>query len=96
MLFILRRLMKNENGATAIEYTLIASLIAVAAITAMNTVGGKVNNTLNSVAISLTDLIFVSVETGAVRQRIAHFSLATNLRFLPTLHVGHCARRLVR
>ncbi len=54
MLFILRRLMKNENGATAIEYTLIASLIAVAAITAMNTVGGKVNNTLNSVANSLT------------------------------------------
>lgn len=54
MLSIFRRLMKNENGATAIEYTLIASLIAVAAITAMNTVGGKVNNTLNSVANSLT------------------------------------------
>ena len=35
MLSIFRRLMKSENGATAIEYTLIASLIAVAAIVAM-------------------------------------------------------------
>ena len=34
MLSIFRRLMKNEHGATAIEYTLIASLIAVAAIAA--------------------------------------------------------------
>lgn len=49
MLSIFRRLMKNEKGATAIEYTLIASLIAVAAITAMTTVGGKVNNTLGTV-----------------------------------------------
>jgi len=54
MLSIFRRLMKNEKGATAIEYTLIASLIAVAAITAMTTVGTKVGNTLNSVGNSLT------------------------------------------
>ncbi len=54
MLSIFRRLMKNENGATAIEYTLIASLIAVAAITAMSTVGGKITNTLNAVGNSLT------------------------------------------
>lgn len=53
MLSIFRRLMKNEKGATAIEYTLIASLIAVAAITAMTTVGGRVNNTLNAVADKL-------------------------------------------
>ena len=38
MLSIFRRLMKHEGGATAIEYTLIASLIAVAAIVAMRTV----------------------------------------------------------
>jgi hypothetical protein len=31
MLTIFRHLMKNEHGATAIEYTLIASLVAVAA-----------------------------------------------------------------
>lgn len=50
MLSIFRRLMKNDRGATAIEYTLIAALIAVAAITAMTTVGGKVSNVLSNVA----------------------------------------------
>jgi len=54
MLSIFRRLMKNERGATAIEYVLIASLISVAAITAMGTVGGKVSNVLNNVANSMT------------------------------------------
>ena len=50
MLSIFRKLMKNEGGATAIEYVLIASLISVAAITAMGTVGGKVSNVLSNVA----------------------------------------------
>ncbi len=54
MLSIFRRLMKNDQGATAIEYTLIASLIAVAAITAMSTVGGKVSNVLSNVAHAMT------------------------------------------
>src|SRR5215469_14387811 len=54
MLSIFRRLMKNEKGATAIEYTLIASLIAVAAIAAMTTVGGKVSNVLTNVASAMT------------------------------------------
>ncbi len=54
MLSIFRRLMKNDQGATAIEYTLIASLIAVAAITAMRTVGGKVTNVLSNVANAMT------------------------------------------
>jgi pilus assembly protein Flp/PilA len=46
--------MKNEQGATAIEYVLIASLISVAAITAMITVGGKVSNVLSNVANAMT------------------------------------------
>ena len=54
MLSIFRRFMKNEQGATAIEYTLIASLIAVAAITAMTTVGGKVSNVLSNVANAMS------------------------------------------
>ena len=54
MLSIFRRLMSNDKGATAIEYTLIASLIAVAAITAMTTVGGKVNNVMTNVANTMT------------------------------------------
>lgn len=54
MLSIFRRLMNNDHGATAIEYTLIASLIAVAAITAMSSVGGKVSNVLSNVANAMT------------------------------------------
>ena len=50
MLSIFRKLMKNDRGATAIEYTLIASLIAVAAITAMTTVGTKVTGVLTNVS----------------------------------------------
>ena len=53
MLSIFRHLMKSEKGATAIEYTLIASLIAVAAIAAMGTVGTKVKDVLNNVATSM-------------------------------------------
>ena len=53
MLSIFRRLMKNEKGATAIEYTLIASLIAVAAIAAMGSVGTKVNGVLSNVASAM-------------------------------------------
>ena len=54
MLSIFRSLQKNEKGATAIEYVLIASLISVAAITAMGHVGGKVSNVLSNVANSMT------------------------------------------
>ena len=54
MLSIFRSLMKSERGATAIEYTLIAALISVAAITAMSTVGGKVTNVLGNVANAMT------------------------------------------
>ena len=42
-------LMKNEEGATAIEYALIVSLVAVAAITAMSTVSGKEANVLSDI-----------------------------------------------
>ena len=54
MLSIFRRLAKNERGATAIEYVLIASLISVAAIAAMGTVGNKVSTVLSNVANAMT------------------------------------------
>jgi pilus assembly protein Flp/PilA len=54
MLSILRKLATNDKGATAIEYTLIASLIAVAAIASMTTVGGKISNVLSNVATAMT------------------------------------------
>jgi pilus assembly protein Flp/PilA len=44
---------RNESGATAIEYALIASLIAVAIITAVSTVGGKVSTVFSEVGSSL-------------------------------------------
>lgn len=53
MLSIFRRLMKSEKGATAIEYALIASLIAVAAIVAMTNVGTAITTRLQNVADNL-------------------------------------------
>jgi len=53
MFSVFRRLLGNERGATAIEYTLIASLISVAALIAMSTIGSKVNGVLSNVASSL-------------------------------------------
>ena len=43
------KLIRNEDGATAIEYGLIAALIAVAAITAMQNLGGELSDTFNAV-----------------------------------------------
>ena len=47
------RFFKDESGATAIEYGLVASLIAVAIITAATNVGTGVSNTFQSVANEL-------------------------------------------
>ena len=46
-------LIKNSKGATAIEYGLIAALIAVAAIGAMQGIGTKLSSTFNNVSNSL-------------------------------------------
>ncbi len=45
-----RKMIKNNKGATAIEYGLIAALIAVAAITAMTSLGSKLGSTFNEVS----------------------------------------------
>ena len=47
------KLFKNEKGATAIEYGLIAALIAVAAIGAMTSIGKSLTNTFNNVSNNL-------------------------------------------
>lgn len=54
MLSLFRLLAKNTNGATAIEYTLIASLIAVAAIVAMRSIGTKINGVMTNVANAMS------------------------------------------
>lgn len=45
-----RKLRRDARGATAIEYALIAALIAVAAIGGYMSVGSSVQNELNSVS----------------------------------------------
>ena len=45
----IRKIIRNNKGATAIEYGLIAALIAVAAITAMSNLGGQLSTTFNTV-----------------------------------------------
>jgi pilus assembly protein Flp/PilA len=47
------KILKNSKGATAIEYGLIAALIAVAAIAAMQNIGTKLGTTFNNVSNSL-------------------------------------------
>ena len=42
------KLLRDEQGATAIEYGLIAALIAVAAIVAMQNLGGELNETFTT------------------------------------------------
>lgn len=45
--------LKNESGATAIEYGLIAALIAVVIITGVTAVGTNLSATFNSLSTSL-------------------------------------------
>ena len=47
------KLMKDESGATAIEYGLIAALIAVAAIAAFQLVGTNLSSVFNNIATKL-------------------------------------------
>jgi len=53
MLKMLKRFFKDESGATAVEYGLIAALISVAAIAAMTAVGGALRTTFTNVSNAL-------------------------------------------
>ena len=50
---LLQRFLSNEDGATAIEYGLIAALISVVIITAVTLVGTNLSATFQSVATAL-------------------------------------------
>jgi len=54
MTFI-RKFFKDNKGATAIEYGLIAALIAVAAISAMGFLGTQLTTTFNKVGTELNN-----------------------------------------
>lgn len=51
------RFLKEEEGVTAIEYGLIAALIAVAIILAVTEVGTQLVNVFNAVAGAITDAL---------------------------------------
>ncbi len=51
---LISRFVRNESGATAIEYGLIAAGIAVAIIAAVNAVGTALNTTFTSVQTNLS------------------------------------------
>ena len=50
----IKKLRKNEEGATAIEYGLIAALIAVAAMAAMGTLGKELTKTFETVSSTMS------------------------------------------
>ena len=47
---LFQEILRDKEGATAIEYGLIAALIAVAAITALGPLGNSLSNTFNLVS----------------------------------------------
>ena len=51
---ILRKFLRDESGATAIEYGLIAACISIAIIAAAGAVGTQLDATFDAVAVALT------------------------------------------
>ena len=51
---ILKKIRKDESGATAIEYGLIAALVSVAAIGALTAMGGSLNLMFTTVSTALS------------------------------------------
>ena len=52
-MYFIRKIVRNKKGATAIEYGLIAALVAVAAIVAMKNLGSAVSGTFNNASTQL-------------------------------------------
>ncbi|WP_375461749.1 Flp family type IVb pilin [uncultured Enterovirga sp.] len=53
MAHLIKRFAKDESGATAIEYGMIAALIAVVIIVALQTIGTKLNAAFTSIGDKL-------------------------------------------
>ena len=54
MLQKIRDFLKDENGASAVEYGLIVGLIAVAVVAVLGTMGGGLNGLFKAISDSLT------------------------------------------
>lgn len=64
MFTTVRRLVKNESGATAIEYGLIAALVAVAAVVALGTLGDQLVRIFGVVSTDLSTAADTATGTG--------------------------------
>ncbi|MFY0680370.1 MAG: Flp family type IVb pilin [Thalassovita sp.] len=53
MKLFISKFVKEESGATAIEYALIAGLISVVVITALTTLGGSLDTTFSTISDTL-------------------------------------------
>ncbi|GAA3056590.1 hypothetical protein GCM10010520_01550 [Rhizobium viscosum] len=62
------RFLKDESGATAIEYGLIAALISVALIAGATTLGGKIGDTFNNLGVQMDKAKTASATTPATQQ----------------------------
>jgi pilus assembly protein Flp/PilA len=56
MFYLITKFSKDESGATAIEYGLIAALVAVAAIIGMTALGSSLNSIFSSVSTTLNNV----------------------------------------
>jgi pilus assembly protein Flp/PilA len=50
---MIKQFFREESGATAIEYGLIAGLIAVVILAAVTTLGGNLSNTFTEIATAI-------------------------------------------
>ncbi|MET4093206.1 Flp family type IVb pilin [Arthrobacter sp. UYCu712] len=62
---IATRLRRDQRGATAVEYGIMVSLIAVVIIVAVTLLGGTLKETFNSVQCSVKGGIYTAATTGA-------------------------------
>ena len=53
MFSIFTRFAKDESGATAIEYGLIAALLGIGIVAASKSLGSQISNTFNGTATAL-------------------------------------------
>jgi pilus assembly protein Flp/PilA len=53
MLTILKSMIRDEEGATMVEYGLLVALIALVALGAVQTLGGNLSSLFNAAAVSI-------------------------------------------
>lgn len=61
---LIARFVKDESGATAIEYGLIAALIALAIMVGAGALGNSINGKFHGIANTLDDVSVPAVPAG--------------------------------